>query len=238
MADRGIPQLKSHLTLRIVVTDELNNAAIFHKKQICLSNFVQCDLDYQTILVKKLEEQNNNHIGSFNYAKMIDPRKKDREICYYLLGSDKEFFSLNKTNAVLSSKIKFDREKRNLYEIILQASEHCECDTTRKECDFARMDLYDYSNILSRIKIRVLIGDINDNRPFFSQNSYVVGLTPDVTYGDLILEGEVVIFFYSDLFCPSVCCCRSNQTMHRNILIINSFWYHHGWICILMVGFS
>jgi hypothetical protein len=86
VADRGIPQLKSRLFLKIVITDEYNNALIFHKKQICLSNLFECDKEFQNMIIKKFEgESNKITIGSFNYAKFIDSRKSD--ICYYLIGS-------------------------------------------------------------------------------------------------------------------------------------------------------
>ncbi len=98
---------------------------------------------------------------------------------------------MNKSNAVLSSNIVFDRENRNKYEVIIQASENCSCNILNDTCDFDKKDLYD-STYLSRMKIKIYVEDLNDNKPFFIKNIYIAGVTVDSNKGDILLEGEVL----------------------------------------------
>ena len=105
-------------------------------------------------------------------------------------GADKEYFNLNKSNAVLTSSIIFDRENRSIYEVLIQASEKCHCNILNETCDFSKTDLYD-STHLSTMKITISIEDLNDNKPFFNKKIYIAGVTLDSNYGDILLEGLV-----------------------------------------------
>lgn len=109
-------------------------------------------------------------------------------------GVDKENFSLNKSSAVLTSNIVFDREKRSKYEVIVQASENCVCNIIKDSCDFNKNDFYNSAS-LSRLKIKIIVDDLNDNKPFFTKRIYIAGVTPDANYNDIVLEGEVSISF-------------------------------------------
>jgi hypothetical protein len=110
---------------------------------------------------------------------------------------------LNKTSGALYAKAKFDYETVQLYEILIRATENCTCELSMPNtsqtvfCEDLDELPYDAINDLSRIKIKLQIIDVNDNEPYFTKTSYKLGLTPDISYGESILEGFVSIYYES-----------------------------------------
>ncbi len=130
-----------------------------------------------------------------------------RQLLNFSKGGDMEFFELYKKTGALYSRQKFDYEKRRSYEIIIRATENCTCERQIgsngtivfcEDLNILRNSNYDSKNDLSRIKVKINILDINDNVPYFTRNSYKIGITPDVGYGDTILEGFVSYLFFKD----------------------------------------
>ena len=119
-------------------------------------------------------------------------QKPSANFTLFNLGPDRENFSLNRSNALLTSNIVFDREKKSKYELIIQASENCQCDNYKDSCDFNKSAYYDSSS-LSRVKVKIYIDDLNDNKPYFTKKLFIAGLAADANYGDVVLEGEVII---------------------------------------------
>lgn len=212
-SDLGKPtQLQSRLTLTLILVDDSNNAAQFNRMQICLSTHTfQCEKDYQSVIIKMLEEDVNSAV-SLRLAKMNDLSKSDEDICYYLSGTDRDYFKLDKRSAVLMPKKRLDREKRDEYELIVKASEYCSCKTwdelseefktpkqmrkylqnQPRQCKLMNLDDDTFNvNDISQLKVKVFLQDINDNSPKFAKSFYQVGITYDVDYGETILESFV-----------------------------------------------
>jgi hypothetical protein len=94
-------------------------------------------------------------------------------------------------------KSKFDREKREKYEVIIKASEYCSClelmeinNSTNNQC-YLKNNTFDMNDI-SQLRVKILVQDINDNAPKFSKKSYQIGVTSDVDFGDIILDSYVI----------------------------------------------
>lgn len=61
--------------------------------QICLSGILECERDYQSVIVRMREEiESSMNVVPLNLAKINDLSKKNDEICYYLLGNFKIYF--------------------------------------------------------------------------------------------------------------------------------------------------
>ena len=191
--DLGKPMsLQSRLTLTIFLVDDTNNAAQFNRMQICLSGKFQCEKDYEAIIVKIKEEQSLDDVGfQLGLAKMNDPSKKQEDICYYLSGIDKKYFTLDKQSGILVPKINFNRENREKYEVIVKASEYCSC-RNELECENLHLnnETFDIGDI-SQIKVKIILEDINDNAPKFQKNFYQIAISSDINYGETVLDSYV-----------------------------------------------
>jgi cadherin 23 len=166
--------------------------------QICLSGQFKCEKGYQA-LIFKLKEENHENVGvSLKLAKIADSSKNDEDVCYYLTGIDHDYFVLNKTSAILKARKRLDREQKESYELIIKASEHCYCDQRietlnqemKKNCEKLFNKKFDL-NDATQIKLKLLLEDINDNYPKFSKKLYQIGITPDIEFGETILESAV-----------------------------------------------
>lgn len=120
--------------------------------------------------------------------------KSSDDICYYVLGPDKDLFEMT-LNGTLKPKIKLDRETRDVYNLIIKSTEHCDCllKTEDYRCKFwHKIDLSEDQSVFT---LRIKIEDLNDNVPMFEKSLYQVGLTHDIDFGDTILESFVIIHF-------------------------------------------
>ena len=182
----------------MILVDESDNAAQFNRLQICLSDSNRCDKDLRTLFLKMREEEPVElSTVALRLAKMSDPTKTDEDICYYLDGVDKDYFELGKSTAILKPKQKLDREEKSKYELILAATEHCHCIDSFKnsECVFFNKSQSNEDDI-SRLRIKLLLEDINDNSPKFAKKIYQIGITSDIEVGETILESFVIFLFY------------------------------------------
>ena len=193
-----ISPLSSRMSLTLVVVDDTDNAAHFNRLQICLSGEFRCDKELRTLSLRMREEDMNLET-ELRLAKMSDPTKTDEDICYFLEGEDKDYFELDKVKAILRPKRRLDRETKSKFELTLFATEHCQCfdeDPAPNDCDKFISKNSSNSEDISRLKIKVVLDDINDNRPYFAKKLYQIGLTSDAEVGQAFLE-SFVSFFYS-----------------------------------------
>jgi len=159
-----------------------------------------------------MREEDAKSAVSLRLAKMNDLSKSDADICYYLSGTDRDYFTLDKRSALLSPKKRLDREKQDEYELIVKASEYCSCKTwdelneefrtpqdvrkylqkQPKQCKLMSLDDETFNlNDISQLKVKVFLQDVNDNSPKFAKSFYQVGITVDVDYGETILDSFV-----------------------------------------------
>lgn len=203
-SDMGRPtQLNSRFTLTFIIVDDTNNTAKFNRMEICLSGAFQCEKNYQTLVVKLKEEQEPELNSVYlNLAKISDITKSDQDICYFLLGKDKNNFKLNKTSGHLVPKQKLDRESRDKYEVIIKSTEYCFCpedfNTTQSQvnnpnCAFMNSSNGEFDSIdISLLRVKILVEDLNDNIPKFNKNFYQIGITSDIGFGETILESFAI----------------------------------------------
>lgn len=203
----------------IVLVDDSNNAAYFNRKQVCLrsetAGEIECEKDYQSVVVKFREETNSlNNTVALNLAQMSDPTRNASDICYYLMGVDRQYFKMGKKSGVLMPRAKLDREKRDKYEVIVKASEHCLCaadqessqsETVSSPCSsLMRVNSFD-PNDISQLRVKVLVQDVNDNVPRFAKSFYQIGVTPDVEFGEVILDSFVSRHIFHCFYIPKSC---------------------------------
>ncbi|CAF0900840.1 unnamed protein product [Brachionus calyciflorus] len=195
-SDYGKPdQLKTRLTLTFILVDDENNSAKFEKNEICLLENFTCDKVYQTVVVKIKEEQDPENVQvNLGLAKMGDINKSNKDVCYYLLGKDKDLFEISLKMGILKPRDKLDRETKDKYELILKSSEYCNCidDASKDGCKFLTITHENFNpNDPSLIRLKIDVDDINDNKPKFDRKFYQIGITSDIDFGDIILESSV-----------------------------------------------
>jgi hypothetical protein len=94
---------------------------------------------------------------------------------------------------------KLDREKRERYEVIVKASEHCSCSddqiesssSSNSSCNLLKNNNTFDPNDISQLRIKIVVLDVNDNVPKFTKRFYQLGVTSDVEFGEVILDSYV-----------------------------------------------
>ena len=194
--DLGKPApLQSRITMTFTLVDESNNAAQFNRMQICLSGRFQCEKDYASVLVRIKEEQAAKDVAfSLGLAKMNDATRRDADICYYLSGVDKKYFSIDKKSGIIQPRLRLDRELKDKYEVIVRASEYCSCAENKPaetQCKLLNLnnDTFELGDI-TQLRVKIFLDDINDHRPTFGKRVYQIGISDETNYGETILESE------------------------------------------------
>lgn len=171
--DLGKPQKSSSRVLPITVLDVNDNAPKFEK----------------TLASFRVTENALNGTAIFR-ANATDADEGDNAKVTYTLVTDTKDFHVDKTTGVLTVSNSLDRERQDLYELRIRAT-----DGGGKGPDNPPL----YSEAL----VRISIDDINDNAPKFSLPNYSVKTREDIPKGtvvavvtasdpDLGPEGEVV----------------------------------------------
>ncbi|RNA00245.1 cadherin-23 [Brachionus plicatilis] len=191
VSDNGQPNaLKSRLTLTFILTDDSDNTARFNFKKICQLPEFYCDKSQRNIETKIKEDNDPNEASIIlNHAFIADVTNSFSGVCYFVLGPDKDLFEIG-LNGTLKPKIKLDRETRDVYNLIIKSTEHCDCLLKAEDyrCNFwRRIDILDDPSLLS---LKIQVDDLNDNSPIFEKKFYQVGITYDIDFGDIILESS------------------------------------------------
>lgn len=177
------------------MVDDSDNSARFDFNKICQLPEFTCDKSQRNIETK-IKEESDPFIETvfLDHAFMGDITKSSDDICYYVLGPDKEFFEIS-PNGTLKPKIKLDRETRDVYNLIIKSTEHCDCllKTEDYRCTFwQKIDMAEDQSLFS---LRIKIDDLNDNVPMFKQFFYQVGITYDIDFGDTVIKSSVIIYY-------------------------------------------
>ncbi|KAL3276610.1 hypothetical protein HHI36_011982, partial [Cryptolaemus montrouzieri] len=171
--DLGKPKKSASRVLPITVLDVNDNAPKFEKS---LASF-------------RVTENALNGTAIFR-ANATDADFGSNAKVTYSLATDTKDFSVDKTTGVLTVSNNLDRERQDLYELHIRAT-----DGGGKGQDNPALS--------SEALVRISIDDINDNAPKFSLSSYSVKIREDVPKGsvvavvtasdpDLGAEGEVI----------------------------------------------
>lgn len=173
--DLGRPQKSTSRMLPITVLDVNDNEPVFERS---LASF-------------RVTENALNGTAIFR-ANATDADTGDNAKVTYSLVTDTRDFAVDKTTGVLNVANTLDRERQDLYELRIRAT-----DGGGKGPDNPPL----YSDAL----VRISIDDINDNAPKFSLPTYTVKIREDIPKGsvvavvtasdpDLGSDGEVVYF--------------------------------------------
>ncbi|XP_017769468.1 PREDICTED: fat-like cadherin-related tumor suppressor homolog isoform X4 [Nicrophorus vespilloides] len=154
--DLGRPQKSLSRMLTITVLDVNDNAPKFEKS---LANF-------------RVTENALNGTAIFR-ANATDADDGDNAKVTYSLMTDTKDFVVGRTTGVLSVANALDRERQELYELRIRAT-----DGGGRGPDNPPL----YSEAL----VRILIDDINDNPPKFSLPSYTVKIREDIPKGSVV----------------------------------------------------
>nr|XP_023018375.1 fat-like cadherin-related tumor suppressor homolog [Leptinotarsa decemlineata] len=175
VSDLGKPQKSLSRILPITVLDVNDNAPKFEK----------------TLASFRVTENAQNGTAIFK-ANATDADEGDNAKVIYTLVTETEDFSIDKTTGVLIVSNYLDRERQDLYELRIRAT-----DSGGRGPDNPPL----YSESL----VRISIDDINDNAPKFSLPNYVVKVREDLPKGTVVAivmasdpdwgpEGEVYYF--------------------------------------------
>lgn len=154
--DLGRPQKSASRILPITVLDINDNAPKFDK----------------TLASFRVTENALNGTAIFR-ANATDADAGDNARITYSLMTDTKDFAVDKATGVLSVANALDRERQELYELRIRATD-------------GGGALNNPSALYSEALVRITIDDINDNAPKFSLTSYVVKIREDVPKGSAV----------------------------------------------------
>nr|XP_033796893.1 protocadherin-15 isoform X1 [Geotrypetes seraphini]XP_033796894.1 protocadherin-15 isoform X1 [Geotrypetes seraphini]XP_033796895.1 protocadherin-15 isoform X1 [Geotrypetes seraphini]XP_033796896.1 protocadherin-15 isoform X1 [Geotrypetes seraphini] len=153
-ASDGRPDGTSTATVNVVVTDVNDNGPVFDL-------YLPKNLSVQ-------EEEVNAFVGQ---VKATDPDAGINGQVYYSLANLNNVFRIA-SNGSISTAIKLDREKRDFYELIVEATDGA-LDPRR-----------------STITLAINVLDIDDNSPVFTNASYIVAVQENLAPGIVFLRIE------------------------------------------------
>lgn len=153
--DLGRPQKSSSKMLPIIVLDENDNAPKFEK---WLASFRVTE-----------NAKNGTKIFHFNAT---DPDLGDNAKVRYSMITDTNDFKVDPESGVLTLSSQLDRERQEIYELIVRAT-----DGGGKG---------EIPALFSDAVVRVIVDDINDNPPEFSLKDYTVRIREDVPKGTVV----------------------------------------------------
>lgn len=117
---------------------------------------------------------------------LTDPSVAFKAIpCYYIVGGDGgQRFHLNTFTHELTTTTSLDRELKDNYTLVVQATNDC----FRVPPNITKFDPKDNS------LLQVLIGvrDVNDNAPKMTQKVFTGGFTTDIDFGTVFMEIKAV----------------------------------------------
>lgn len=154
--DLGKPQKSSFRILPITVLDVNDNAPKFEKS---VSSF-------------RVTENANNGTAIFR-VNATDADLGDNAKVTYSLVTDTQDFSVDATQGILYVSSTLDRERQELYELKIRATDGGGKDTGRPPL---------YSDAI----VRIQIDDVNDNAPNFALASYTVRVREDIPISSVV----------------------------------------------------
>ncbi|XP_054711474.1 cadherin-87A-like [Uloborus diversus] len=122
-------------------------------------------------------------------------RAQDRDIgenalvYYYIVdGNFGGYFQVEKTTGVLKSNASFDREEKDLFEIVVKATSNPDYIVYEREEEqgFSAASRSYREEDLSLALVRITIADVNDNAPKFLSDPYLAGIRTSMQVGDLV----------------------------------------------------
>ncbi|XP_044007072.1 fat-like cadherin-related tumor suppressor homolog isoform X2 [Aphidius gifuensis] len=166
--DLGEPQKSTSKMLPITILDVNDNAPKF----------------YKTLVSIRIPENILN--GTIIYqANATDADLGENSHIIYSLVTETIDFKIDSITGVLSVNGKLDREKQNIYELKIRAS-----DNGGKENNNAHNNNNEQVTLYSDALIRITIEDINDNPPKFTLQNYSVKIREDVPIWSVVAVVE------------------------------------------------
>lgn len=153
--DLGKPQKSASKVLPVTILDENDNAPTFEKS---LASF-------------RVTENAINGTVLFR-LNATDPDLGENGRVTYILITDTKDFHVDPITGVLSVSAPLDRERQELYELRIRATDNG--------------GSHEQSALFSDAIVRINVDDINDNSPTFSLNDYTVRIREDIPKGSVV----------------------------------------------------
>ncbi|KAJ8674820.1 hypothetical protein QAD02_010606 [Eretmocerus hayati] len=110
-----------------------------------------------------------------------DPPTK---VCYFIIdGNDDHSFDLDISSRELTTAVTLDRETKEVYEIIVKATEDCNIVPMKEP--FNETDD-------TMLKVVVTVTDVNDNAPKFISDTFTGGVTTDADFGTQFMQVKAI----------------------------------------------
>ncbi|KAL1114861.1 hypothetical protein AAG570_007685 [Ranatra chinensis] len=158
--DQGKPQKSTSRLLTVTVTDVNDNAPKFKSS---LASF-------------RVTENAQNGTAIF-VVNATDADEGENAHVTYSLATDTEDFGVDPVSGVLYVAGPLDRERRELYELLIRATDR-------------GGDPTDPLSLHSHCLVRVLVDDVNDNPPTFAMQTYSVKVREDAPFGSVVAVVE------------------------------------------------
>nr|XP_006814197.1 PREDICTED: protocadherin Fat 3-like [Saccoglossus kowalevskii] len=173
--DGGYSRLESSIDVTIKVLDYSTGQPTF------------TGIDVQEFIMPVAMENENPGSYSELIPAAYDPLDEDgNDIRYHIVaGNDDGYFMLDPVTRILTTLITLDRESILEHKLVIRATTVRNTTTTgrrKRDTDLGANEMY----------IVVPIGDSNDNKPVFQQDTYVKGIMDDIGYGSSVLQVEAL----------------------------------------------
>lgn len=109
-------------------------------------------------------------------------------VYYYIIDGNWDMqFTIDKTQGIIYSNASFDRESKDLFELVVKASSNPDYLVYARQADGLPPSIRSYSDLDRTVAlINVHIDDVNDNAPVFINTPYYAGLRFTAVEGDTV----------------------------------------------------
>ncbi|OXU32081.1 hypothetical protein TSAR_007838 [Trichomalopsis sarcophagae] len=152
--------------------------------------------DYEPQFLIDVHNVNFTEERPAGFEKVILPETIDRDevddlddpptkVCYFIVGgNDEKSFDLDTSTHELTTAVSLDRETKEVYEIIIKATEDCNT-IPKNQTTFNEKDD-------TLLKVVITVNDINDNAPKFISETFTGGVTTDADFGTEFMQVKAV----------------------------------------------
>ena len=155
VVDSGANPLQTTASVTILISDENDNTPLF--SSLSYDFLVEEELDPVTLALQVVATD------------LDDILTGNGNISYSIVSGDGEFYYSDYNNTIRST-LRFDRETRDWYQLVIQASDN------------------GTPSLSSTTSVTISVTDINDNPPIFTRNIYIVGFSENADFDTQIIQ--------------------------------------------------
>ena len=155
VVDSGANPLQTTASVTILISDENDNTPVF--SSLLYDFLVEEELDPATLALQVVATD------------IDDVLTGNGNISYSIVSGDAGFYYSDYNNAIHST-LRFDRETRDWYQLVIQASDN------------------GTPSLSSTTSVTISVTDANDNPPIFTRDTYVVGFSENAEFNTKIIQ--------------------------------------------------